>query len=156
MLSLSQRYDHPLGDDDEHVSATRSNHQATQENMEVVASSWPHIDYVEQIQFDIVGLNIIEGCQSMGSINEKLALSIQVPCHECLVKSTTNINRNIVTITNEESINTPSLLDNLNNNKVLHYYVDFGGMEEHNGGDEEPNQESIDEESQLPYDPYNQ
>jgi hypothetical protein len=49
MLNLSQRHYQPLGHEDEHVSVTQSDDEATQENREVVASHEPHIDSIEQI-----------------------------------------------------------------------------------------------------------
>jgi hypothetical protein len=44
MLSLSQGDYQPLGDNDEHVSATQFDDEVAQENMEVVASHKSHID----------------------------------------------------------------------------------------------------------------
>jgi len=64
-----------------------------------------------------------------------------------------NMNRHIITNTNEESLSMPSLLANLNN-EVVHYYVDVIGVEEHNVGNEELNQEDNAEESQLLYYPH--
>jgi hypothetical protein len=65
---------------------------------------------------------MIEGCQAMGSINEKLTFPSQVPQLEWLVEAVMNMNRHIITNTNEESLSMPSLLANLNN-EVVHYYV---------------------------------
>lgn len=70
----------------------------------------------------------------MGSINEQLALPSQVPQLKWLAKGMMNMNRHIVTNTNEESLNMPSLPTNSSNNEVVHYYVDVGGVEEHNVG----------------------
>jgi hypothetical protein len=47
--------------------------------MEVVASQKSHTNYTKHIQNDIVELNMIEGYQAMGSINEKLTFPSQVP-----------------------------------------------------------------------------
>lgn len=50
LLSLSQGHCQPLGDDDEHVSATQLDDEAAQENMDAVASHEPHTDSAEHIQ----------------------------------------------------------------------------------------------------------
>lgn len=79
MLSLSQGHCQPLGGNDEHVSAIQFDDEVAQENVEDVASHESHIYFAEHIQNDTIGLNVIEGCQELGSINEQLKLSRQVP-----------------------------------------------------------------------------
>ncbi len=63
------------------------------------------------------------------------------------------MNRHIVTPTNDESLNMPSLPAILHN-EVVHYYVDVRGVEENNVGNKEPSHEANEEESQLPNDPH--
>jgi hypothetical protein len=48
MLSLSQRDCQPLGDDDEHVSATQFDDEVVEENMEAVASheSYTYVNFL--------------------------------------------------------------------------------------------------------------
>ena len=48
-----------------------------------------------------------------------------------------NMNKHIVTNTNEESMNMPSY-PTLLNKEVIHYYVDAKGLEEGDVGSEEP------------------
>jgi hypothetical protein len=50
---------------------------------------------------------MIEACQAMGSINEKLASLSQITQPEWLVEAMMNMNINIFMSTNEESLNIP-------------------------------------------------
>lgn len=55
-------------------------------------------------------------------------------------KAMMNLNKHIVTITNDESINMPSH-PTITNDDIVHFYVDGGSLEEPHKEHEEPTQE---------------
>ena len=71
-------------------------------------------------------MNVVECGQALGTKNEELTLPSQLSPPKLFGVAMMNSNINIVTNTNDESLNIPSLPTTLNN-KVVHYYVDFGG-----------------------------
>ena len=61
----------------------------------------------------------------------------QVEQPKCLMQSMMKMNKHIITNTNKESMNMPSQ-PTLLNIEVVHYFVDFGGLEEGDVGTKEP------------------
>lgn len=117
-----------MSDDDEHVSDTRYDHETTKENNEVSRSTETQADSARNIHNETVDLNVVECGQALGTNNQELAFPSEPSHFEWLGESMMNMNINIVTGTNDESLNMPLLPTTLNN-KFVHYYVDVEGVE---------------------------
>ena len=112
--------------------------------MEVVGSDETHLQYAYQIHNDTNGLNVNEGFQALQANEEQLTLPSHVSQSEWLAEAMMNLNQNIVTDTNDQSLNMPSQPSSLSN-EVIHYYVDIGGVEEQNAcNEEEVERDSVD------------
>lgn len=74
--------------------------------------------------------------------NKELTFPSQLEQPEWLAEAMTNMNKHIVTPTNDENLNLPSMLAVLNN-EAVQYYVPLGGV-----GDEiEQNEDTVDQEN---------
>jgi hypothetical protein len=124
-----------LADDDEHVSATQYDNEEIEENMEVVGSYETHLHFVDQIHNDTNALNVNEGGQVLQGNKEQLTFLSHVSHPEWLIEEMMNLKINTVTDTNDQSLNMPSQPTSLSN-EVIHYFVDNGGVENQNVGNE--------------------
>ena len=86
-------------------------------------------EYVKHLPIDFSRANMVECPQAQQSAKELLIFPIQVPQPEWLVEAMMNMNKHIVTYTNEEILDVP-LLPAYMNEEFVHYYVDLGVVEE--------------------------
>lgn len=127
IISLSQGHCQPLGDDDKYVSESQYGTVPVGENIEAVGRTETELDGQGIIHNNVADLSV-NGCgEAVVNNNKELTFPSPSEHPEWLAEAMTNMNKHIVTPTNDENLNLPSL-PAVFYNEAVHYYAPLGGV----------------------------